>query len=465
MNRSIEVSLFLLIGSAIIVLLLEGLGPKISFKDTKEKPHIRLFCIASILMLGSFLLMELYNSTKLHKVPDQYINHIAAIFLMINTLGAIFIGQKTLKNFQTGQMYFLLLCALILAIANIASPDLLVKFITSISWLIVMTTLVLKSADTALKTEIGIKMMVNIMVLALLFLMGLIFIKTAYKNIELTKISANIAGSKLLGVPGLLLILASFLVLGGIPPFHFSHIDAAHGGNVAISFLLLGNGAIQCGTNLSGVVKLLSKFQTSYEKSATLVIITLLCGYLLLLLRASDQSKIKRTFIYMAASLAPIFALTLSFGSSILTPKLIYLLILYIFLSLSLFILFYSLSYLSPLDQHTPTWEDIAGLGKSLRVSSLCLMISLASLSGMPGTLGFFVKLSLIAKIQKSIWLNLAIFLSILIGTGCTMRIFVFLFSKEPRVPHEVEHLSTIPFILICGSSLLIFFGFFPFIR
>jgi NADH:ubiquinone oxidoreductase subunit 2 (subunit N) len=134
------------------------------------------------------------------------------------------------------------------------------------------------------------------------------------------------------------------------------------------------------------------------------------------------------------------------------------------FLSLSLFVLFGSLAYMEPIGQHWQTWEDIAGFGRKNKVQTLHLLIALASIAGLPGTLGYFIKLSLIAPMQDNLLFSGTIFISIAFGAACTMRMFVFLFSKQStRVYAEINDLP--PYSLMASALILIALGLFPFVR
>ena len=66
---------------------------------------------------------------------------------------------------------------------------------------------------------------------------------------------------------------------------------------------------------------------------------------------------------------------------------------------------------------------------------------------------------------KENYMFNLAIFASIALGAACVMRVFVFLFSKQPLQIESGALPESPPLTLMAASFLLILLGFFPFVR
>jgi NADH:ubiquinone oxidoreductase subunit 2 (subunit N) len=190
----------------------------------------------------------------------------------------------------------------------------------------------------------------------------------------------------------------------------------------------------------------------------------LIFGFIILWIRAIDQNKILRMSSYIATSVGPLFCLSILFGSTILLPKVIFIAAMYSFVTLTLFTLYGSFVYMESIHFSGQTWEDLAGFGKTNTWQGITYLTALASIAGIPGTFGYFVKLSLIAPLKDSLFFSGSIFLSIAVGAACAMRIFVFSFAKDSHtLPKER---STKPHISIIGAAfILIALGFFPFVH
>ncbi len=253
--------------------------------------------------------------------------------------------------------------------------------------------------------------------------------------------------------------------LAGAPPFHFGHVDCADGGNISLAFLFLSNSAIQGATVLVSIQSILLKSGIAFDEEANLLGTMLIFGFIVLYLRALDQSRVRRTAAYIATSVGPLFSMSMLFGGSVLLPKLVFLLAIFSFLTLTLFTLYGSLVYMDPINLPWTTWEDMSGFGRAKPLPTLTFLIALASIAGLPGTIGYFIKLSLIAPLHENIVMSGSVFLSIAIGAAFVMRVFVFMFSKHQQKTSR-ESISPRPqFSLIAASIVLIVLGFFPFVR
>jgi NADH-quinone oxidoreductase subunit N len=461
MMKATDMATMLLIATSLVVLMLEAIGNR-NTKLALEKPHIRLLVTGVTIVSLSLLFYPLIGEKSISKKPLLFISDISSIFLTINTLISIFLTKKTLKN-QNGEIYFLIVAALAISIANVCTTSLILKMVTSTSWLVLMAALSVRSTQGGKKAEIGLKLAFFTIITIILFLLAIFFLTIANYPVDLELITLSSLDGPI-GLLGLTLVALAGLALSGTPPFHFAHIDCADGSNISVAFLFLSNSIIQGCLLLFQVKSIFVKSGFDGSTEVTMQAVMLILGFMVLWLRALDQSKIRRTAAYIATSVGPLFSMSLLFGTSILLPKLIFLLALYSFTTLTLFTLYGSLAYMGPVNFSWHTWEDMSGFGRLNPWQTLTFLVALSSITGLPGTLGYFVKLSLIAPFKDSIMLSGSIFLSIAIGAACTMRVFVFAYSKHPYTTENA--LNERPHITVMAACLvLIVLGFFPFVR
>lgn len=459
MNSAIDIATWILIASSIIVLILETIGGQ--QKGVHEKSHIWLFTCACVCTSLFIIFFSLSSNQQVTKRPALFIKDISSIFLCLNTLISIFLIKRTLKN-QSLEFYFFILASLALSLAHVSATSLILKMASYSAWLIVMTTLTICSTEGGKKAEIGLKMSLLTMIVVIASLLAVFFL--SYNNPSLILDQITIQTPSTLSMLGLLCIIIVGLAMTGTPPLNFSHIDCADGSNIGVAFLFLSNSFIQGGLLLSHAKIILIRSGINTINNISTEAFMLILGFMVLWLRALDQSKIRRTISYIATSVGPLFAMSMLFGVSLLLPKLIYLCAIFGFATLTLYTLFASLADMGPLAANWQTWEDLSGFGKTNPIQILTLLTAIASIAGLPGTLGYFIKLSLIAPFNESIIFGGSIFLSIAIGAACTMRIFVFAFSKHSY--SSENKLKTKPhFSVMAASLILIGLGFFPFVR
>lgn len=456
MTKATDFATVILAATSLLVLVLEAIGNR-QFRSFSEKPHIRLVAMGALTASFLILLVNVLGQEQLSRRPMSFINDISSIFLIINTTIGTLLGRQTLAKNQNGEIYFLILASLALSISGLCATSLIMKMVMTTAWFLVMATLAIRSTKGGKKAEIGLKVTFSCILVIIQFLFAIFLLKHAGVSLELEQITID--GGNRLGLFGLILTTTVGLTLTAAPPFHFGHIDCADGGNISVAFLFLSNSFIQ------GCALLLS-IQTILIRSGielSMLGMSLILGFVILWLRALDQSKIRRTVAYIAASVGPLFAMSMLFGLSVMMPRLIFILAIYTFVTLTLFTLYGSLAYMSPINLPSQTWEDMSGFGRANPSHTLTFLIAISAIAGLPGTLGYFVKLSLIAPLKDSFIFSGAIFLSIAIGAACAMRVFVFMFSKQSPIDRKPLDTSP-PVSLILASLVLIVLGFFPFV-
>src|SRR5579871_872873 len=427
MSEATNIALSMLMGISLVVLMLETIGERQLKSGFLDKPHIRLLAIGALLASFFLIFFELYQNAQLPRRPFSFLSKIASLFLIANTTIALFIDNPAQRKIQTSETYFLLLASLALSISNVSTTSLVLKMTTSIGWLVAMTALVIRSTEGGKKAEIGLKMSYAIIMITLLFLFAVFLLGISHHSLDLNILVINNESNISLAFLALMLAALAGVAMTGAPPFHFGHVDCADGGPINLAFLFLTNSAIQGCALLVGVKTVLLKSGIGADDEAELLALMLIFGFVILYLRALDQIRIRRTAAYIATSVGSLTAMSILFGTSALLPKLVFLLAIYAFLSLTLFTLYGSLALMDPWKLPWMTWEDISGFGRMRPLPTLTFLVALASIGGLPGTIGYFIKLSLIAPLHQNLWLSGAIFLSIAIGAACVMRVFVFI--------------------------------------
>lgn len=457
MINAANLSIIILMSASLIVLVLDAIGNNQAKLGYVEKPHIGLVALGTLFITLLIVALEAVATKDKGSIIDNNLK-IGSVFLISNTIISILLINSSSAKKSIGTIYFLILSSATIALHNLSTQNLILKFIDCIGWMVLVTTLAVISTPGGRKSEVGLKLSFSSLMLIIIFITLFGVLNHYHLSNDLTILLPTIDSEKII----IFLIILSGMAISGIPPFHSGFIDCADGGNNGVAFLLLSNSSIQgCSLLLSSQQLIKTSLFTS--EKFNIVCVFLIIGFLLLWIRALDQSKIRRTVAYVATSISPLFSMSLLFGVSVLLPKLVFLGAIYIFITLSLLALFGSLAYMESINQPWQTWEDLSGLGHKNPWQTLIFLVGLSSIAGLPGTFGYFIKLSLIAPLKENILISGSIFLSIAIGSACVMRVFVFVFSKHG--PASEQAMSQKPsWLLVIASFILIGLGFFPFV-
>ena len=458
MQISIEIINLLLITISIFMLFLDNTISKSNNYKISE-----IICYISVII---FLLHNSFNfiTHGLNSKDDlTFILNCSTLFISFNYFLFLRLISIDKLNLEYGKIYFLLLSNMTITNIFFNSSYDLIRHISIIVFLITTIALVIKTTQGSKKAEIAIKLSYICAILIILELINIIF--NNILNIENINFLAN--SDLIINANNVFLFftLMSIFCLSGLAPFHDGHINVADASNPATAFLLYSNTTVM---GMYFLFKLkyqlfnINYYNNNLFKSINLI---LLISFLISCFRSIDQNKIKRTLAYIASCITPLVFLTSLIGNSLSLPNRVYTLGIYIFTTLSFFALFGSIQTIKNINNHITTWEDISGLGRNNSLKTICLLIAIANIAGIPGTIGYFLKLSLLSYMEESLTFHIFIFLSIVITTASLMRIFVFFYAKNPSTSKEQNSESNFSYLIIISCIILAVLGLFPFIK
>tara|TARA_B100001758_G_C17744469_1_gene272099 strand:- start:93 stop:494 length:402 start_codon:yes stop_codon:yes gene_type:complete len=108
--------------------------------------------------------------------------------------------------------------------------------------------------------------------------------------------------------------------------------------------------------------------------------------------------------------------------------------------------------------------EDLAGLSKNHPVISLCLLIILFSLAGIPPTAGFFAKFYIFVSVIEESMYFLAIvgLLSTVISAFYYLKIIKIIYFDPPKEQYDKEHDIGLKFSLTLSTLLILLYFIYP---
>tara|TARA_B100000029_G_scaffold432941_1_gene445471 strand:- start:105 stop:506 length:402 start_codon:yes stop_codon:yes gene_type:complete len=115
-------------------------------------------------------------------------------------------------------------------------------------------------------------------------------------------------------------------------------------------------------------------------------------------------------------------------------------------------------------DQYYENIDDLSGLSKNHPLLSLCLLVVLFSLAGIPPLAGFFAKFYIFKAVLEQSMYFLAIIglLSTVIAAFYYLRIIKIIYFDPEKEKYDQDHSIWLKFSLTLSTILILFYFIFP---
>ena len=286
--------------------------------------------------------------------------------------------------------------------------------------------------DSARATEAGMKYFVLGALSSGLLLYGMSMIYGATGSLELTRVAYAIEHGQshaMLGVFGLVFVVAGVAFKLGAAPFHMWIPDVYHGAATpatlfvgaapkiaAFAFLmrLLANG-------LQGITADWS------QMLAVLALASMFVGNIV----AIAQTNLKRMLAYSTISHMGFLVMGVMAGTDNGYSSSMFYLLTYVVMTLGSFGM---ILLLSRAGFEAEDLEDFRGLNQKSKWYAFVMLVLMFSLTGLPPTVGFFAKLAVLQAVLEAgyTWLVVAAVLLSVIGAFYYLRIVKLMYMDEP---------------------------------
>ena len=111
-------------------------------------------------------------------------------------------------------------------------------------------------------------------------------------------------------------------------------------------------------------------------------------------------------------------------------------------------------------NQYFDKVEDLSGLSKNHPLLSLCLMIILFSLAGIPPLAGFFAKFYIFTAVieQSMYFLAIVGLLSTVIAAFYYIRLIKVMYFDEQKEKYDLNHSIGLKMILVVSSTIILIY-------
>lgn len=446
---------------AMMVLVLDVFG------SIENKRSLAWFSILSLVLCGATIWMTRGTTGTAFwgmLSIDSWSALYKLIFLVVTGL-TILISVRYIErqNMNFGEYYFVLLISTVGMMFMVSSSNLLM-ILVGLEILSISTYILCAMQRQKLKSiESGMKYFLLGAMATAFLLYGIAMIYGSTGSVDLHKIARSIGNGKAsegMALFGLVLILCGFAFKVALVPFHMWTPDVYEGAPTPVtSFMSAGPKA--AGFAALSKILLVGFTAAGYETStilSILAVLTMTVGNLM----ALNQTNVKRMLAYSSISHAGYLVVALLASAHGGAGAMVFYLLGYTLMNSGVF----GVIILLGGEKEKTEFSDFSGLGFKYPFLSVCLLIFMLSMAGIPLTVGFTGKFFIFQSAVETgyTWLAIVAFLNSVVSVYYYLKLVVYLYMK-PIAENEAP-IETPPFALQLGVvfSLLgvLYLGIFP---
>jgi NADH-quinone oxidoreductase subunit N len=277
---------------------------------------------------------------------------------------------------------------------------------------------------------------------------------------DILRVTNNDAVMRLVLAFGIVFLLAGLAFKLGAAPFHMWVPDVYHGAPTSVTLLI--GGAPKIAAFAITFKLLVAGLQTLQADWQPIVILLAIASLVIGNLTAIAQTNIKRMLAYSTISHMGFMLLGfLSVFDEHAYSSAFFYAITYVMTTLGTFGL---LMILSRKGFECETIDDLKGLNRRSPLLAFIMLLLMFSLAGIPPTVGFIAKLSILEAMVDAGYVGLAVFavLASLIGAFYYLRVVKTMYFEEPTDPFKIEGQGFAKGVLTINGLLILLAGIFP---
>ncbi len=366
------------------------------------------------------------------------------------------------RGLFTGEFMVLALFALLGMNVMISANHFLTLYLGLELLSLSMYAMVALQRDSAIATEAAMKYFVLGALASGLLLYGMSMLYGATGTLELGAMSDAIkhgVQNKSLLAFGLVFIVSGLAFKLGVVPFHMWVPDVYHGAPTAMTLLI---GSVPKLAAFAFVMRILVEgLQPLVQDWSGMLIILAIASMAIGNLSAIAQTNIKRMFAYSTITHMGFLLLGLISGGIEGYGASMFYAVVYVMMSLGGFGM---IMLLSRAGFEADTLNDFKGLNHRSPWLAFMMMLLMLSMAGIPPTVGFYAKFSVLNAIIQTghTWLAIVAVLFSLIGAFYYLRIIKLMYFDAPESHAPINVGSDIGLLISINGLGVLFLGLMP---
>lgn len=363
----------------------------------------------------------------------------------------------TVRGLFSGEFMVLTLFATLGMMVMISASHFLTLYLGLELLSLSLYAMVALQRDSAIATEAAMKYFILGALASGLLLYGMSMLYGATGSLELGAVSNAIQSghaNKTLLVFGLVFTVSGLAFKLGVVPFHMWVPDVYHGAPTAMT-MLIGSAPKLAAFAFTARI-LVDGLQPLVEHWSGMLIILSIASMALGNLSAIAQTNLKRMFAYSTIAHMGFLLLGLLSGGVEGYGSAMFYAVIYVLMSLGAFGM---IMLMSRVGFEADTLNDFKGLNQRSPWLAFLMLLLMFSMAGVPPTVGFYAKFSVLNSVVQAghLWLAVAAVLFSLIGAFYYLRIVKLMYfdTPESRAP-IIFGQDTVLLISVNGLGVLL---------
>ena len=448
----------LFLTTSIMILLMLGVFYKNSFN--------LIFKLSTIVLLATFILLFNHSvDTSAKLFNNSYTIDYLSLFMKALTLVAcIFVMLSSfdyikLIGINKIEYPILILSATLGMMIMISSYDLIVFYMGLELQSLSLYVLVSFNRDSYRSTEAGLKYFVLSALSSGLLLYGCSLIYGFSNSTNFDLIAQNIDQFNTGSIFGIVFILVGLAFKVSAVPFHMWAPDVYEGSPTSVTafFAIVPKVAA-----LTVFIRFLYvPFINLVDQWQMIIIFISLASMILGAVAAIGQTNLKRLMAYSAIGHMGYALAGLATGSNEGIQSTVIYLSIYLIMNLGIFSCIFMMKRK---DIFYEDIQDLSGLSKNHPIISVCLLVLLFSLAGIPPLAGFFAKFYVFMAVIKVEMYTLAIIglITTVISAFYYLRIIKIIYFDDPKEIFEIDQNLGLKVSLFLSTIIILIYFIYP---
>jgi NADH-quinone oxidoreductase subunit N len=361
-----------------------------------------------------------------------------------------------------GEFYVLTLFATLGMMVMISASHFLTLYLGLELLSLSLYAMVALQRDSSVATEAAMKYFVLGAIASGMLLYGMSMVYGSTGSLLLSDVSVALqegAGQKVPLVFGLVFIVAGLAFKLGVVPFHMWVPDVYHGAPTAVTLFI--SSAPKLAAFAFTIRLLVQGLEVLHSDWRDMLVLLAVLSMAIGNIAAIAQSNLKRMLAYSTISHMGFLLLGILAGSQNGYGAAMFYSVVYAMMSLGGFGM---ILLLSRQGFESEELDDLKGLNQRSPWAAFLMLLLMFSMAGIPPTVGFYAKLSVLQAVVEAdmVWLAVAAVLFSLIGAYYYLRVVKLMYFDEPLQTAPIEAPSDMRFALSANGLAILVLGILP---